>query len=140
MKVYRGWRRSNGITDTVEVDVAEAGRQWQLDPGPSQKIWNHSPDGFEWGYAGSGPAQLALALLLEVARPDEAQHYYQIFKMQVVAAWPREGWTYFQHEIIAWLKKPKEGKKRDTGTGNCEGVLYKKQSLADGLPTERRGP
>jgi Family of unknown function (DUF6166) len=36
-----------------------------LSPERSQRVWNHSPDGFSWGYAGSGPAQLALAILLE---------------------------------------------------------------------------
>src|SRR6059036_1653610 len=29
------------------------------------EIRNHSPTGFQWGYAGSGPAQLALALLVD---------------------------------------------------------------------------
>ena len=28
-------------------------------------MWRHSPTGFEWGFSGSGPAQLALALLLD---------------------------------------------------------------------------
>jgi hypothetical protein len=37
----------------------------RLDPRPSQRLWNHSPDGFEWGFGGSGPAQLALAILLD---------------------------------------------------------------------------
>ena len=37
-----------------------------LSPLKSQSIVNHSPDGFNWGYLGSGPAQLALAILLEV--------------------------------------------------------------------------
>jgi len=36
-------------------------------------LWNHSPDGFEWGYGGSGPAQLALAI-------------YQDFKLALIAA------------------------------------------------------
>lgn len=30
----------------------------------SLKVFNHSPSGFSWGYGGSGPAQLALAILL----------------------------------------------------------------------------
>ena len=30
----------------------------RLDAGPSQRVWNHSPDGFAWGYGGGGPAQL----------------------------------------------------------------------------------
>ena len=34
----------------------------------SQKIINHSPDGFNWGYGGSGPAQLSLAMCLDACR------------------------------------------------------------------------
>ena len=30
---------------------------------PRNDLSNHSPDGVEWGYAGSGPAQLALGIL-----------------------------------------------------------------------------
>jgi Family of unknown function (DUF6166) len=37
----------------------------------SLKLWNHSPSGFNWGYGGSGPAQTALALLLDWT--DDAQ-------------------------------------------------------------------
>lgn len=56
-----------------------------LDPGPSQKIYNHSPDGFTWGYNGSGPAQLALAILLHFADERFARRYYQDFKSDVIA-------------------------------------------------------
>jgi len=38
----------------------------ELKPGSSLKIVNHSPDGFNWGYAGSGPAQLALAVCMRL--------------------------------------------------------------------------
>lgn len=58
----------------------------ELLPGPSQKIHNHSPDGFNWGYAGSGPAQLALAIMLELTgRPNG----YQDFKWNVIATLPQ---------------------------------------------------
>lgn len=58
--------------------------EW-LDPGPSQKIHNHSPDGFNWGYGGSGPAQLALAIILKLTgKPDG----YQDFKWNVIAKIP----------------------------------------------------
>ena len=41
----------------------------------------HSPTGFEWGYVGSGPAQLSLALLADALGDDErAQDLYQQFK------------------------------------------------------------
>ena len=39
---------------------------------PRNDLFNHSPSGFEWGYPGSGPAQLALALLADhfALRPE----------------------------------------------------------------------
>lgn len=56
-----------------------------LDPKPSQKLRNHSPDGFNWGYGGSGPAQLALAIMLKLTGKSE---HYQDFKFAVIAAIP----------------------------------------------------
>ena len=41
-----------------------------LHPRKSLAVYNHSPDGFAWGYGGSGPAQLALAILLRATNPD----------------------------------------------------------------------
>ena len=40
-------------------------------PKPSLAVNTHSPDGFSWGYAGSGPAQLALAILMSGAHHKE---------------------------------------------------------------------
>jgi hypothetical protein len=54
-----------------------------LDPQESQKYRNHSPDGFNWGYAGSGPAQLALAIMLKATKKPDA---YQDLKFRVIAA------------------------------------------------------
>jgi hypothetical protein len=56
-----------------------------LDPRPSQKYHNHSPDGFNWGYAGSGPAQLALAIMLKLTGKSDG---YQEFKFKVIAGIP----------------------------------------------------
>ena len=59
----------------------------ELSPKLSQKVINHSPDGFNWGYGGSGPAQLALALVLHyTGKPDN----YQEFKRLLVAEWPQD--------------------------------------------------
>jgi hypothetical protein len=58
----------------------------RLDPGPSQKAYNHSPDGFNWGYGGSGPAQLALAITLKLTGQV---HGYQDFKWAVIAKVPK---------------------------------------------------
>ena len=56
-----------------------------LDPKHSQKVYNHSPDGFEWGYGGSGPSQLALAICLELFNAKVAQEIYQRFKLEQIA-------------------------------------------------------
>jgi hypothetical protein len=61
-----------------------------LSPRKSQKVRNHSPDGFCWGYEGSGPAQLALAILLELTDENTATHLYQGFKRDIIAALPMD--------------------------------------------------
>lgn len=68
---------------------------------PSLKLVNHSPDGFNWGYSGSGPAQLALALLLDVLEDgDKAVRLHQLFKERVVANWCQlEDWVITENEI-----------------------------------------
>jgi hypothetical protein len=55
----------------------------------SQKVRNHSPDGFNWGYGGSGAAQLALAVCLKVMPRREALHRYQDFKFKAIANLPQ---------------------------------------------------
>lgn len=71
-----------------------------LDPAKSQKVRHHSPDGFSWGYGGSGPAQLALALLLEEIPQGLAIKNYQKFKRRVVAAWDVNGnWSITSRHI-----------------------------------------
>ena len=57
----------------------------------------------EWGYAGSGPAQLALALLADAIGDDEALDYHQKFKKKVVAGFEREKWRLTQVEIRSWI-------------------------------------
>lgn len=57
-----------------------------LDPRPSQKYHNHSPDGFNWGYGGSGPAQLALAIMLKLTGKSDG---YQDFKFRFIAGLPQ---------------------------------------------------
>jgi len=64
-----------------------------LTPHRSWKVKNHSPDGFSWGYGGSGPSQLALAIMLELTgKPDG----YQDFKFFFIANLPQ---TAFKREF-----------------------------------------
>lgn len=58
---------------------------------PRLDLYNHSPTGFAWGYAGSGPSQLALAILAEHFGEDRwALKVYQDFKHKVIAVLPRD--------------------------------------------------
>lgn len=75
-----------------------------LDSEESQGVYNHSPNGFSWGYGGSGPAQLALALLLHWLDVAKAQKYYQQFKWDVIATLPKEDFEISTKVITAWIK------------------------------------
>jgi Family of unknown function (DUF6166) len=82
---YSGIRTPLGC----QVFVWEGGEMLPLDP--RNDLRNHSPQGFEWGYQGSGPAQLALAMLADFTGDDGlALDCYQAFKQEVVALLPRE--------------------------------------------------
>ena len=50
-------------------------------------VRNHSPTGFEWGYNGSGPAQLALAMTVAEVGKRKAtfQGAYQAVKDELIA-------------------------------------------------------
>lgn len=54
----------------------------ELLPDKSQAYRNHSPDGFSWGYGGSGASQLALAVTLELTGQAFG---YQDFKWKTIA-------------------------------------------------------
>jgi len=95
---YAGRRHADGTTVT-----RPDGSPLELEP--SLEAWRHSPSGFEWGFSGSGPAQLALALLLLDHTGDSvmAQAHYQRFKADVVARWRDKEWRLDPNEIDAWL-------------------------------------
>lgn len=50
------------------------------------EIVSHSPTGFSWGYPGSGPSQLALALMVNEFGKDIEQHpvSYQDLKNELI--------------------------------------------------------
>lgn len=74
-----------------------------LDPAPSQRVANHSPDGFSWGYAGSGPSQLALAILLRVTDRATAVRHYRAFCREVLANVPSNSPLDVTLDVAAWL-------------------------------------
>jgi hypothetical protein len=90
MKRYQGTRIGHAVDVTVDGEPLN----------PRLDLWNHSPSGFEWGYAGSGPAQLALALLADcLSDEQDAVEWHNDFKSAVVAGLPYAGWTLTEEEI-----------------------------------------
>lgn len=68
------------------------------------RIVEHSPDGFEWGYAGSGPAELALNILTMFADEQTAQELHQVFKFDCISNMPRAGGVIKGSAIKRWLR------------------------------------
>ena len=57
-------------------------------------LYNHSPDGLNWGYCGSGPAQLALALAAHATRdPKLAVAVHQRLKEIYVSQIETNEWV-----------------------------------------------
>jgi hypothetical protein len=99
MAIYKGYRTQI----CGPLPVTKDGKP--LSPVPSQKLYNHSPDGFQWGYRGSGFAQLALALLLDATGdPELSVRLYQDFKWAFVATWG-EKWEITTEQIKFWIKQ-----------------------------------
>jgi len=108
--------RPTGDRDIVYVGYRQRGQaivekrpgRERLTPERSLELVNHSPSGFEWGYGGSGPAQLALALLLDYTGDEAfALDHYQELKTEVVSqldcTWSDEYWRLTVSEIDAAL-------------------------------------
>lgn len=116
MKTYKGYRAYGGV-GRVTV-TSDSGVVSVLDPGPSQRLRNHSPDGFNWGYGGSGPAQLALALLLEHFDGDAARalSMYQDFKFKVIGRLDQDSdWSLTSDDITLAVTSITELRARTKG-------------------------
>lgn len=61
----------------------------------------HSPDGFEWGYGGSGPSDLARSILADVL--GYVPVGYHDFKERFIASASPIGFTLTEAEILAWM-------------------------------------
>lgn len=93
--------------------------------GVDHRITHHSPDGFEWGYGGSGPADLALNIAEEALmrtgwsgeRMDcnvgecftEAWNMHQPLKWSFLSGAPKAGhvieWASIDEWVSEWLKE-----------------------------------
>ena len=99
MKRYQGKRGSNGCIVTVD------GR-----PLPSDfQQWRFSADGFEWGYDGTGPSQIAFAILVDHFKDEfKALKSYKIFRDQVLADCQEDEWEIESSQIERTLNETVE--------------------------------
>lgn len=98
-------------------------RAWVIDRPqcltPLKHIEKHSPDGFNFGYAGSGPADLALSILCDWFREDprpvdlnrgkfKAQALYQDFKWQFITPIKGEKFVIMGAEIAEFIHRSRK--------------------------------
>ena len=63
-----------------------------------------SPAGFNWGYGGAGPGQLALAVLAHAAGDDIAKAEWERFRKEVVAELDmRQQFAFSANDVAAFL-------------------------------------
>jgi len=112
--IYVG-NREAGHGTGILVTVREEGVPGSLAPLPVRlDVRKHSPTGFEWGYEGSGPAQLALALCLHVLETEgapwwreRALHCYQDVKRLLIAPVQDNQWQ-FTSDDVRWAIRDAE--------------------------------
>ncbi len=96
---YHGFRDTSTGTCRVKVTTKGQSKALPLCLG----VMRHSPTGFEWGYSGSGPAQLALAILVDALgkdQKDRALRLHQGFKRAVVVGLPQREWTLSRKQVL----------------------------------------
>jgi hypothetical protein len=108
VKLYTGYRTPRGCVVKVHGQDG-SGRDLDL----RLDLRAHSPAGAEWGYGGSGPAQLALGLAADVLGDDElALRLYQDLKFRLVGRLAHDGWSLSEGQIRDVLKEIQERRGR----------------------------
>ena len=91
------WFLGERTTDGVKVFVVDTSSSSQRELTPDRL-------GFEWGYSGEGPSQLALAMLLEVTGDERiARKHCEDFKFNIVAKLHRLVFALDFYHIWQWI-------------------------------------
>lgn len=101
MATYTGIRTKDGGSVVV---------WWDDQARPLKHIRRHSPDGFEWGYGGSGPSDLALSILTDYFRRHKSRdaiaaagRVYGPFKWKFLAPIQEDAFKIEEQQITEWL-------------------------------------
>lgn len=115
--IWKGTRTPFQEKNKVVMNI-DGGEFWGNLPLYLDEV-NHSPDGFEWGFGGSGPAQLSYAILrsyftfAEKMSIDEAiaqAHKFSYhFKEDFVSKWKNDEWEINSNMIWVWVGGEKAG-------------------------------
>lgn len=96
-KQYVGWRDHIG---RARVSVVEGNETREL-----EHHVRHSPDGFNWGYLGSGCAELARCILADAIGLARADRLYQDFKHDYIAPINSAHWKMRVSFVVKWCEK-----------------------------------
>jgi hypothetical protein len=93
------------LPDQIHIQGTQSSKQVYVDgvhliPDGSRRIRDHSSE-FAWGYAGSGPAQFALALLMLYVDADTAETYHQDLKSGWVTGLPQKNFDLYVN--LRWV-------------------------------------
>jgi len=112
MIIYKG-QKAEGQCGHCPVGVYDDSCNGRLISYLKHRIVEHSPDGFQWGYGGSGPADLALNMLVDYfmrkgstlfeAR-QKAMPIYMKFKTEFIAK-SDHILVITRQDIDTWLRK-----------------------------------
>jgi hypothetical protein len=114
VKTYTGYRLpgNEGTAGSAQVTVHEEGHP-PRPLVPRFDLRRHS-DALNWGFGGSGPAQLALALAADVLGDDDAaREVHQCLKSKVVSGLPMDGWSLNETQLrlaIAEIQEQRRGR------------------------------
>ncbi len=71
-------------------------------------VIRHSPTGIEWGYGGSGPADLALSVLCRFTSRERAERLHQRFKHNVISTIPKQGGRIEAAFVMSWPSRQRD--------------------------------
>ena len=96
-------RRERGDATIYVRDAAGQERELAL----RLDLRNHSPNGPEWGYTGSGPAQAALAICATVTDDETALQVYQGVNVRLIATIPQltDSWELSEAAVRAEIER-----------------------------------
>jgi len=111
-KYYQGYYQNGYLATRAIVNVTDDYGTRKLSVLPSLRLADHSPTGFEWGYNGSGPLQLSLAMILDSTFDEAfALANYAEFAQEIIGLLP--------HVWGLWLPALAAGQPFTAWMGGC---------------------